>query len=489
MSPTVESASQALPGELVVLARELANRMESLPLPNPRWPEYVALAQELAQFLDGADEPVIERRPANRSLTPQQVQEFGRLLRDRRNAAGFTRLQLARKAHLSDATIKFTETARQPPSRATLIRLLAIVELGLTWDDVPWETTAATPARSALASAPGAPVLDDLNCYITPAYEPVRMVMDMGRFLNGAGGHVEQTYAYLDHQSAAAYLAMCEHSPVTVAVRGSLPLLPIGKKIVRETSPHGLHVIALGAGDARLETRLAQHLAEHQATPDVRLCLFDISQPLLSAGLTYATEAFKDVPGVDVWALQGNFHHLPQYAQLRSSSKGARKKRVYCMLGNTLANLDNEPRFFQHSFVDCVAGDLLVLDVQLAHGSTDDPASIRSQEPAFQAPFSKAHAEWLAGPIHRHCRDVTGVEFTLELNTQCPMPGSYALDAIATVKAKGQPDRRFSMFRFKRYDVVKLAQSLQQLGWEQLQSLAVGDVTDRPSRVMLFVKV
>lgn len=486
-----ESASLALPGELLTLARELARRMESIPLPNPRWPEYVALAQDLAHFLDGAGETVVGRRPAHRTLTPQQVHEFGRLLRDRRNAAGFSRLQLARKANLSDATIKFTETGRHPPSRATLIRLLAVVELGLTWDDVPWETTAATPTRSAPASAPSAqePVLDDLNCYITPAYEPVRMVMDMGRFLKGAGGHVEQTYAYLDHQSAAAYLSMCEHSPVTAAFRGSMPLLAIGKKIVRETSPHGLHVIALGAGDARLETRLAQHLAEHQATPDVRLCLFDISQPLLSAGLTYATEALKDVPGVDVWALQGNFHHLPQYAQLRSSLKGARKKRVYCMLGNTLANLDNEPRFFQHSFVDCVAGDLLVLDVQLSHGSTDDPESIRNQEPAFQAPFSKVHAEWLAGPIHRHCRDVTEVEFTLELNTQCPMPGSYALDAIATVKATGQLDRRFSMFRFKRYDAVKLAQSLQQLGWEQLQSLPAGDTTDRPSRVMLFVKV
>ena len=34
------------------------------------------------------------------------------------------------------------------------------------------------------------------------------------------------------------------------------------------------------------------------------------------------------------------------------------------MLGYTLANLDNEPRFFQHNFSHCRAGDFLILDIQ-----------------------------------------------------------------------------------------------------------------------------
>ena len=68
------------------------------------------------------------------------------------------------------------------------------------------------------------------------------------------------------------------------------------------------------------------------------------------------------------------------------------------------------------------------------------------------------------------------------------LPGSYALDAIATVKASGCPDRQFSMFRFKRYDVAKLTQCLAQLGWEQLAALPCGNAASSPSMVMLFCK-
>lgn len=71
------------------------------------------------------------------TLTFQQLQDFGRLLRDKRNKAGFSRIQLARKAKLADATIKFTETARHPPSRATLLWLVGVAELGLRWADTP----------------------------------------------------------------------------------------------------------------------------------------------------------------------------------------------------------------------------------------------------------------------------------------------------------------------------------------------------------------
>lgn len=70
-------------------------------------------------------------------IDPAQWAKFGRHLRDLRNAAGYSRLQLAQRAKLSDATIKFTETARHAPSRATLIRLMAVEELRLSWDDVP----------------------------------------------------------------------------------------------------------------------------------------------------------------------------------------------------------------------------------------------------------------------------------------------------------------------------------------------------------------
>ena len=67
----------------------------------------------------------------------QQWQHFGALLRDRRNAAKLSRLALANRAKVSEATIKFIESARHPPSRSTLICLLSVSALHLTWADVP----------------------------------------------------------------------------------------------------------------------------------------------------------------------------------------------------------------------------------------------------------------------------------------------------------------------------------------------------------------
>ena len=92
-------------------------------------------------------------------LTPisrQQWQHFGALLRDRRNAAKLSRLALAHRAKISDATIKFIESARHPPSRSTLIRLLSVFELHLTWAEVPGvhEPPAEKPSVPALSSQP-----------------------------------------------------------------------------------------------------------------------------------------------------------------------------------------------------------------------------------------------------------------------------------------------------------------------------------------------
>ena len=209
----------------------------------PTWIEYIGMVQDVVHFAESSGTSVIMKR-AGQPLSTKQMQEFGKLLRDKRNAAGFSRVQLARKAKLSDATIKFIETARHPPSRATLIRLIGVAELKLSWSDVPGHP--APPAAERTTVVEKAEVSSELNCFITPTYDPVRMVMDLGRFLNGAGGHVEQTNAYLDHQSAAAYMAMCQQSAIAASLRASTPLADAAKRIVAASGPVGLNVIALG---------------------------------------------------------------------------------------------------------------------------------------------------------------------------------------------------------------------------------------------------
>lgn len=81
--------------------------------------------------------------------------EFASLLWDRRRAAGMSRLKLARLAKLSDATIKFVETAQHQPSRSTCLLLMQVKELGLTWADV--EEFAGRPPRSSCVMTPDEP--------------------------------------------------------------------------------------------------------------------------------------------------------------------------------------------------------------------------------------------------------------------------------------------------------------------------------------------
>jgi transcriptional regulator with XRE-family HTH domain len=131
--------------------------------------EHIAAAQELVYFLssEGTAPPAGPRRCP--PMTTGQQREFGRLLRDRRNRAGLSRVQLARKAQLSDATIKFIETARHPPSRASLLRLIDVPALRLGWADVPGQhaplgASLAAPAGLCQGGATAGDLLLVLDC-------------------------------------------------------------------------------------------------------------------------------------------------------------------------------------------------------------------------------------------------------------------------------------------------------------------------------------
>ena len=77
-----------------------------------------------------------------------------------------------------------------------------------------------------------------------------------------------------------------------------------------------------------------------------------------------AAEALSHVANAQVWGIQCDFHHLPLYAELFESTKDRPHRRLFCMLGGTLANLDQEPRFLRQSLLKCEEGDLLLLDIQ-----------------------------------------------------------------------------------------------------------------------------
>jgi transcriptional regulator with XRE-family HTH domain len=71
---------------------------------------------------------------------------FGLLIRDRRIAAGMTLRDLAGLAGVDHKTILNIEAASFPPTPRTLDRVIAVRELGLSWDDVSPILLEANPA-------------------------------------------------------------------------------------------------------------------------------------------------------------------------------------------------------------------------------------------------------------------------------------------------------------------------------------------------------
>ncbi len=442
------------------------------------WEEQATHLRRIAAFVE---DRMIALDLGQRSfLLPDQFQRFSTLLRQRRESAHLSGIELSKRAGLSLRTIKNIESGQVSPSRETVLRLLEVEELALTWKDVLDDPAEPNSSPSATDTS--------YNCYIPPGYEPLRMFQQFVRMLNGPGGHIEQTNAYLEHRSALAYVTMCNDAENVIMYRANYPFDVLSRRIVTESGHSPLKVIALGAGDGRLEVRLVQHLVTRCTNPDIELLLFDISQPLLSTAYQHALDTFGEQSAVHTLMVQGNFHDLAGYPQVSYLPTKGRRRRIYTMLGYTLANLDNEPRFFQHSMAHACAGDLLLLDFQQrTTPTTSSEQDIRSSDPALRVALPKAYAEFLAAPIRTHCHDYLSHDFSLRLDTQCLIPGSYGLDAVATVRTRSQTERRFSMFRFKRYDEALLAESLARFGWEKLVSLPIGE-SDRAPVAMLLVK-
>ncbi len=483
-------ADHGLPSALAQLLRTarhyLAQAMDTMKEVASRtsdsdWSEHTEQLHRVASFVE---DRVTALELGQRSfLLPDQFQRFSALLRQRRESAHLSRSELSKRAGLSERTIKNIENGQVSPSRDTLLRLLEVEELSLTWKDVLGDLPQLGAATDESSDS-------SFNCYIPPGYEPLRMFQQHVRMLNGPGGHIEQTNAYLEHRSALSYVAMCNEPGFVTTYRAKYPFDELAHRMIEAGGESPFKVIALGAGDGYLEVRLVQNLLSRCKSPDIELLLFDISQPLLTTAYQHAIDTFGEQSAVHTLLAHGSVYDLAQYPTKSSytPTKGRRQRDLPTMLGYTLANLDSEPRFFQHSLAHCQAGDMLLLDFQQRPspvGASED--EVRRQDPAFHHPFNKVYADWLGAPFRAHCLNYLSHEFALQLVNHSLIPGSYQMDAIATVRSRSHAERRFSMFRFKRYDGALLAESLARFGWEKLVALPIGE-SDRAPVAMLLVK-
>ena len=448
----------------------------SLQLGEGQGKQWEAHARQLRKFIEFVDEE--HAASIDGCLIPigaEQASRFAQLLLAKRRAAHLTLTQVAKLAGVSARTISNIEQNRHSVSRETLQRLREIPQLDLQPGDIAKATAEAAASY---------------NCHIPAGYDTIQMVKDLSLQLNGPGCHLEQTNAYIEHCSAMAYLEDCQNPVYVARFRESYPSKAIANRIVAEAGPVPLKVIAIGPGDGHLEVRLLQHLlGKLQGKTPIKFVLFDISQPLLTAAYKHTLDTLGPRSPVETVLVQGNFHDLAQYPQVTEadSRTQTRQTRVYLMMGYTIANLDNENRFFQHNLRHCRVGDFLVIDFAPRRSPpTANEAEIRRSDPAFKAPFPVRVEEWLSTPIRMHCADLVSCSFAFELDMQCPIEGSYMLDSIATVTTKAQATRRFSVFRHKRYDEALLLRTLARFGWDCVTSIAFG--AEKSVVALLLVK-
>ena len=198
--------------------------------------------QEALRFLH-KEHPTgaIDDAPA---IDPEQLHQFSQALRQARKVADLTQQDVADRAGLSVATIKSIEQARHNPTAGTLRSLLGVAELAIEADSLPNHQRRLADFRSLP------------NCWIAPGYDPIKMFTDHLDLVNSHGGSIEQTYAYLDHRSAAHWYNLSNLGAYAASFRANMPLDAMARRILECTGRAGLDILALGAGDGKQEVRL-----------------------------------------------------------------------------------------------------------------------------------------------------------------------------------------------------------------------------------------
>ncbi len=407
------------------------------------------------------------------------LQALGKLLRERRQAAKLTQAKLAKLAGLTEVTVRNIEYAHNPPSEDTLRRLLEVPQLNLRISDLP--TVHLYDLQNDLD------FYRNLHWFIAPDYEILKLWMDFRKQLNSDAGQIDQTYLYLDAESATDYVQMSSH--YDAIFRQNAPLPELAQVVIQNLQKPNMDIIALGPGTGSLETRLAVNLLTLQPEIRLRFHLLDISQPLLNVAYRHATDMLSSYQHVFVAGMLGNFYDLPSYQHILYVPPNRPTCRMFVIIGSTLSNIDNEIRFVRNTLGIATTGDLLAITVQRSPVPEVDETSIHNRDETVKNPFPKHHAKWLGGPIRRYCENVVDVDFKWAIRLDCVVPDSYAIDAIAQVGMKDRHPRQISMYRFKRYNVKKLSDCLAAEGWEPLFAKGCELRDERSEYFMLFRKV
>jgi transcriptional regulator with XRE-family HTH domain len=383
---------------------------------------------------------------------------LGSRLRRARQERNLSARALSLLAGLSGNTVQMVEDGKRLPGVDTAERLATALGVSKNW----------------LTFGEGPESRDEVIYWIAPGFDGLKMVEELHTLVSGPGGHIEQSYKYLDPSDALAWRSLLRQPRYASIVEG-MPIHDIADYVLENAVGRtGLDLVGLGVGTARQEARLVSRLLDREYT-DLRLFLLDISQPLLNDACKTAHEMLAGYPAVRLYAINGNFHHLQSYERIFQTTH--RRQRLLTMFGYTFGNLDNEIGFMRSSLSGMAPGDLLLLDVPLAHAPAEDDAEIERKDPALvsrnQPEFMRQlakQAEFNVGPLRRYYGEASQIDLGVSLDKHsCVIPGSYAIHLFATLRTRGSEQKNFSLAYIKRYDPERLAAQLRTEGWELVE--------------------
>jgi len=411
---------------------------------------------------------------------PLDRKGLGENLRTCRETAGLSRPALARRAGLAPETIKYIEAGAVQATTRTLLALVEVPELRFD----PRRFGVELPTNDN----------DGPNCWLAPGYDPLAQLAQLKRILAARGGFLDQALLYLDHQSAADWCAIANQVDYAQVVRSSFPGKRAAEALVKSAGDRGMDLLALGCGNAQVEVSLTQQLLAQRSRlrlqQDVHLYLLDISQPLVSAAFKHASEALGATKDFTAYAIHGDFYELPQYMQQLSLFQRVHRTRAVWLLGGIFGNLENEVLFVRNSLVGFMPGDLLLLDISHAHGSTAE--EIESRDPRLNGGLPEGwrqrYDEFLAGPFRRYLPDLREVVLEPRLDMSCcPVAGSYAVEIMARARMRDGTEKQFSAFRVKRHDPPQLLTTMQELGWRPVAGWPYKESAGQPSMRSVFL--
>jgi len=397
---------------------------------------------------------VLLRSAMTRGKRRLSCETVGLRLKRARKELGLSARELSVSAGLSPSVVQMIEDQRRLPGLDTIERLAAALGVSTAW----------------LGFGIGPQNREEVSYYVMPDFDPLAMVRELESLLQGPGGHIEQSYKYLDSLDAHHWCELTQQGRYST-LADSKPLEDVVPSVLSQIGRVGIDVIGLGVGTGENEALLVRLLLDSDCD-DLRLFLLDISQPLLSIACQRATRTLRGTPGIPITAIHGNFHSLPSFEPLFQTTH--RRQRLITMFGGTFGNLDNEVRFMRSSLSGAQSGDLLLVGISLARASSDQPDQILASEPVLSKKRSqelqrqlKLQERFNISPLLRYRRDIAEFEFQYGLDTtSCVIPGSYAIHMTAEARLLSGGRCQFSLGYIKRYDITKLADWLSREGWE-----------------------